>query len=302
MTKLPITVIMLTLNEEFNLPGAIESVKGWAEEIYVVDSCSIDRTVDIALEREIGIVQRPFTNYGDQWNWALEHLPIKTEWVLKLDADERISNELRNEIREVLSTETKEAAFVVPVRLWFMGKPMNPKILVERLWRKNKARFSDVIVNEHLIVDGETGSLQHFIEHHDSVDLHHWYDKQNRYTTMEAIMRVRGDSLSATPKLFGSSLERRMYLKKIFFRVPFHLQLMWLYDVFVRGAIRDGLLGLRWARLRIEYSRAIELKIKEIQITGRIPELPKAPRGDYDPRITESSLQKLVFSENHVSE
>ena len=302
MEKLPLTVIILTLNEEFNLPGAIESVKDWAEEIYVVDSCSSDRTVDIALEREIGIVQRPFTNYGDQWNWALEHLPIKTEWVMKLDADERISNELRDEIREVLSTETKEAAFVVPIRLWFMGKPMHPKIHVVRLWRNNRSRFSDVIVNEHLIVDGETGRLRHFIEHHDSADLHHWWDKQNRYSTMEAIMKVRGDALSVPPNIFGSSLERRMYLKKIFFSVPFHIHLQWLVEYFVRGAILDGRLGLTWIHLRIELSKMLKLKIKEMRMTGRIPKLPATACGDYDPRILESSLQKLVFSEDHVSE
>ena len=302
MEKLPLTVIILTLNEEFNLPGAIESVKEWAEEIFVVDSCSSDHTVDTALEHGVGIVQRPFTNYGDQWNWALDNLPIKTEWVLKLDADERVSNELRDEIRASLLTDPEEAAFVVSVRLWFMGKPMHPKVNVVRLWRNTKARFSDVIVNEHLIVDGETGRLRHCIEHHDSVDLHHWWDKQNRYTTMEAIMRVRGDALATTPKFFGSALERRMFLKKIFFNIPFHLQLQWLYEVIVRGAIRDGLLGLRWARLRIEVSRAVELKIKEMETTGRAPELPRARRGDYDPRISESRLQKLVFSENSMSD
>ncbi|MBN2294579.1 MAG: glycosyltransferase family 2 protein [Pirellulales bacterium] len=302
MAKLPITVIILTLNEEFNLPGAIESVKGWAEEVFVVDSCSTDRTVDIALEHGVGIVQRPFTNYSDQWNWAIDNLPIKTEWMMKLDADERVNNELKEEICEVLSTDPEEAAFVIPVRNWFMGKPIHTKVYVVRLWRKNKSRFSDVIVNEHLIVDGITGRLQCHIEHHDSPDLHHWCEKQNRYTTMEAIMRVRGDAMATTPKFFGSPLERRMYLKKIFFSVPFRYQLQWIYEIFVRGAWRDGFRGLTCARGEIVKLRMIELKVKEIKTTGRIPEEPKAPHGDYDPRILASDLQKLVFSDNRLSD
>ena len=300
--KLPITVIMLTLNEEFNLPGAIENVKDWAEAVFIVDSCSTDRTVDIALEHDVDIVQRPFTDFGDQWNFALEKLPIKTPWTFKLDPDERLTTELKDETRDLIKNGPDCCGYEMDRRLWFMGKPLHVLAPVLRLWKTGKCRFSDVIVNEHPLIDGPVEKLKEILEHFDSSDLHHWYDKQNRYTTMEAIMRVQGDAMAATPKFFGSPLERRMYLKKIFFSVPFHLQLQWLYEVFIRGAIRDGLLGLRWVRLRIEYSRAIELKAIEMKVTGHIPELPKAPRGDYDPRIMESSLQKLVFPENHVSE
>ena len=103
MCKLPITVIMLTLNEEYNLLGAIESIKDWAEDIFIVDSCSTDRTVDIALEHGVQIVQQPFTNFGDQWNFALERLPIKTSWTFKLDPDERLSTNLIDEIQELFN-------------------------------------------------------------------------------------------------------------------------------------------------------------------------------------------------------
>lgn len=300
--RVPVSVIIMTLNEEENLPGAIQSVKGWAEDLFMVDSCSTDRSVDIAIEHGVGIVQRPFTNYGDQWNWALERLPIKTPWVLKLDADERVSAELKEEIEAVLSNELEEHAFVIPVRVWFMGKPMHPKIHVVRLWRTGTCRFSDVIVNEHPIVNGPIGKLKGIFEHFDSPNLHHWYDKQNRYTTMEAIMRVKGESPAAEPKLFGNRLKRRMLFKKLFFCVPFRYQLQWLHEVIVRGAWRDGSVGLAWARLRIELRRSIELKVKEMRATGNIPELPRPARGDFDSRVLSSSLQKFVAiegKENH---
>lgn len=298
MKKLPITVILLTLNEEFNLPGAIESVKDWAEEIFIVDSCSTDRTVDIALERGVGIVQRPFTNFGDQWNFALDKLPIKTPWTFKLDPDERLSDELKDEIRELIESKPECCGYSMNRRLWFMGKPLHVLAPVLRLWMTGKCRFSDVIVNEHPIIDGNIGRLKGILEHLDSPDLHHWWDKQNRYTTMEAIMRIKGDALAAKPKLFGSPLERRMMLKKIFYRVPFRYRIQWLYEAFVRGAIWDGAVGRAWIHLRIEVMRAVEFKAQEMRITGNIPEIPRAPKGDFDQRVLMSPLQKAVSEAN----
>lgn len=82
MTPLPLTVISLTINEGFHLPGVIESVDGWASEYFIVDSLSTDQTVDIALEGGAKVVQRPFTDVGNQWNISLDRLPIKTPWTL----------------------------------------------------------------------------------------------------------------------------------------------------------------------------------------------------------------------------
>lgn len=294
MKKLPITVIMLTLNEEFHLPDAIENVKDWADEIFIVDSCSTDHTVDIALENGIGIVQRPFTNFGDQWNFALEKLPIKTPWTFKLDPDERLTPELKDEIRNLINDGPDCCGYEMVRRLWFMGKPLHVLAPVLRLWKTGKCKFSDVLVNEHPLVDGSVGKLHKIMEHFDSPDLHHWWDKQNRYSTMEAIMRVRGDALSVTPKIFGTPLERRMYLKKVFFSVPFRYQLQWIHELIVRGTWRDGFRGLTWVRLRVEGRRMRELKAIEMKTTSRIPEIPKAPCGDYDPRVIASPLQQSV--------
>ena len=294
MNPLPITVIMLTLNEEFHLPGAIENVRDWAEDIFIVDSCSTDRTVDIALENGVGIVQRPFTNFGDQWNFALGNLPLKTPWTFKLDPDERLTPELKDEIRELLKSEPECSGYSMDRRLWFMGKPLHVLAPVLRLWRTGKCRFSDVIVNEHPLIDGPVGKLKGILEHFDSPDLNHWYDKQNRYSTMEAIAMVKGSALAATPRFFGSTLERRMFFKKIFFKVPFRYQIQWLHEVFGRGAWRDGRIGLAWARLRVEVRRMRALKAKEMRLTGVIPQVPKVPAGDFDPRVLNSPLQKQL--------
>ncbi|TET72649.1 MAG: hypothetical protein E3J56_05020 [Candidatus Aminicenantes bacterium] len=104
-------------------------------------------------------------------------------------------------------------------------------------------------------------------------------------------MRIRGDSLAAKPEFFGSTLERIMFLKKIFFRIPFRYQFQLIYELFSRGAWRDGSVGLAWARLRVEVWRMIELKKKEIILTGSEPEIPKPPKGNFDSRLQSSDLQ-----------
>ena len=273
---------------------------GWAEEIFIVDSLSTDRTVDIALKRGINIIQRPFTYFGDQWNFALENLPIKTPWTFKLDPDERLTEDLKEEIHLLLQGEPKHNGYSMDRRLWFMGKPLHVLAPVLRLWRTGSCRFSDVIVNEHPKIDGTVGKLESILEHHDSRDLHHWWDKQNLYTTMRAIEYARGLELSAEPKLFGTSLERRMFFIKTFFRIPFRFQFQWLYELFVRGAWRSGRVGFTWAKLRVEIRRMCELKEREMRHTGRIPEIPKAPCGDYDLRILESSLHREIFFNNQT--
>jgi glycosyltransferase involved in cell wall biosynthesis len=295
-TPLPVTVIMLTLNEEFNLPGAIENVKGWAEDIFIVDSLSTDRTVDIALAHSAKVVQRPFTNFGDQWNFALDNLPIGTPWTLKLDPDERLSDELKDSISKVVTEAHKFEAYDMIRRLWFMGKPLHVKQPVLRLWKTGKCRFSDVLVNEHPLIEGKIGRLCGLMEHYDSRDLHHWADKQNRYTTMLAIQKARGDKLSANPRLFGNALERRMFLIRLFFKLPLRYQLQMIHELLGRGAWRDGKLGWDWSRLRVESRRLRELKEREMKITGRIPELPKASHGDYDARVLDSTFQKMLVS------
>ena len=97
-TPLPLAVIMITLNEEYHLKEAIENVKPWASEIFILDSCSTDRTVDIALDQGVNIAQRRFTNFGDQWNFAIENFPVSVPWTMKLDPDERVTPELVEEM------------------------------------------------------------------------------------------------------------------------------------------------------------------------------------------------------------
>jgi glycosyltransferase involved in cell wall biosynthesis len=298
MKKLPITIIMLTINEEYYLPGAIENVKPWAEDIFILDSLSNDRTIDIALEQGINIVQRPFTNFGDQWNFALKCLPIKSPWIMKLDPDERVTAKLVEEMGCVTQLERPCNGYYIPRRLWFMGKPLHVCFDVLRLWKTGEGRFSDVLVNEHPIINGTVGRLKGIIDHYDSPNLHHWLEKQNRYSTMEAIMVVKDDAFPVEPKFFGNTLQRRMFFKKVFSKIPFRFLLLYLYYLLYCGLWRDGRLGSSWAHLRSEVMRNRELKAREMELTGEIAKIPKAAHGHFDPRIISTSLQKRILSDS----
>ena len=187
----PVAVVMISLNEVHNMEAVLRNLKGWAQEVFMVDSYSTDSTVDIALRHGVHVVQRAFNGFGDQWNFALRELPIVAPWTMKLDPDERISEPLKAEI-VTATTANNVDGFTCPIRLLFMGRALPVRLRLTRLWRTGSARFSDVEANEHAHIDGRVRSLQSDIEHQDSPDLDHWLDKQNKYTTAEAVASFQG--------------------------------------------------------------------------------------------------------------
>jgi glycosyltransferase involved in cell wall biosynthesis len=281
---LPLAVVMISFNEQHNMNEVLANISGWAQEVFLVDSYSSDRTVDIALARGVTVVQRRFRGFGDQWNYAVQELPIQSPWTMKLDPDERITPELKASI-ETAIRHGEADALVIRRRLWFMGRPLPVRQDILRLWRTGTCRFSEVTVNEHPLVRGRSITLQGELEHHDSPSLHHWYDKQNRYSTAEAIATYRGSSLAASPKLFGSALERRMWIKKFYGRIPFRHFLVHLYCLLWLGAWRAGPSGRIWARMRGEVYRMREYKLIEMVWRGQATTPPTLQLGAADPRV-----------------
>jgi hypothetical protein len=266
----PVAVVMISLNEGHNMDAVCANVCGWAEQVFLVDSYSRDDTVEIALKYGVHVVQRAFRGFGDQWEFATNKLPITAQWTMKVDPDERLSDSTKQSLDRFFET-TNCVAGRVGLRLYFMGRPVGSILRLVRVWRTGKGRWSPVGVNEHLLVDGPTCDVDCELEHHDSPDLDHWVEKQNRYTTAEALMMRDGASLAATPRLLGSWLERRMWLKKHFWKVPLRFTLLFLYNYVWIGAWKAGWPGYAWARLRSDVMRMIEYKRKEMEITGRRP-------------------------------
>jgi glycosyltransferase involved in cell wall biosynthesis len=283
----PIAVIMISLNEGHNMQDVLENLKGWAQEVFLVDSYSRDDTVDTALIYGVHIVQRRFRGFGDQWNFALNELPVTAPWTMKLDPDERLTNELKKNISKAISENSSEG-FSFLRRLWFMGKPLPINQEIVRIWKTGQCKFTDVAVNEHPLVDGSISHVKGILEHHDSPDLHHWVEKQNRYTTAEAISRYRNDPFAFTPKLFGTSFERRMWFKKNFVRFPFRYQIQYFMNLLRVQPWKSGYAGIEWARQRVWVWRMREAKFREMQTIGKEIELSKPILGKPHPRVFQS--------------
>lgn len=280
----PIAVVMISLNEGHNMAAVLDNLKGWAHEVFLVDSYSTDETLDIALAAGVHVVQRSFSGFGNQWNFALDQLPITAPWTMKLDPDERIDDQLKHEIEHAVVRNDIDG-LEMERRLWFMSKPLPIRHLLVRAWRTGRCRFTDVKVNEHPLVEGKIGRVSGNLEHHDSPDLEHWLDKQNKYTTAEAISTYRGQRFAVEPRLFGSGLQRRMWIKKHYMKFPFRYVAMFLYHYLVMGAWRAGWVGYAWSRLRCDVYRLWEYKLKEIRITGRLPLKRPGGVGEPDQRV-----------------
>jgi glycosyltransferase involved in cell wall biosynthesis len=283
---LPIAIVMISLNEAHNMPCILENIKDFATEIFLIDSYSTDETVNIALKYGVYVVQRKFRGFGDQWNFAMSELPITAPWTMKLDPDERLTDELKQSICEIIKKNSANA-FTVRRRLWFMSQPLPVIQTILRGWKTGSCRFSDVLVNEHPLVEHQAVNAVGFLEHHDSPDLHHWVEKQNRYTTAEAIIRFRKLPMAANPKLFGTKFERRIWLKKFFFRIPFRYSLYFFYNLIVVRVWSTGSAGFAWARLRVWVRRMIEDKLNEMKISEQEITLPSAKLGVPNPHVVQ---------------
>lgn len=280
----PVAVLMISLNEAHNMDAVLENLKGWAQEVFLVDSFSRDDTVEIALRHGVHVVQRPFRGFGDQWNFALRKLPITAPFTMKLDPDERLSDALKKDITAATGRGSWDG-LRIQRRWWFMGQPLPITESILRLWKTGTCHFSDVSVNEHPIVEGTIEDVHSDLEHLDSPDLDHWFEKQNRYSTAEAINAYRQTPLAVKPALFGSTLQRRMWLKKSLRKVPLHHHLLFFYYWLWRGLWRAGRVGYISARLWSDVWRIREFKRYEMELTGKLPAQRVYGNGAPNPRV-----------------
>lgn len=280
----PVAVVMLSLNEAHNMEGVLDNLTGWAQEVFVVDSYSQDRTVDIALRYGVHVVQRRFRGFGDQWNFALRELPISAPWTMKLDPDERLSDELKTNLQLAMSVG-RANGLTVDRRLWFMGRGLPVTQSILRAWRTGRCRFTDVAVNEHPVVQGRVSHVVGQLEHHDSPNLEHWLNKQNKYTTAEALWGWKGRALADEAKLFGTRLQQRMWLKRHYEKFPLRYTATFLYHYLVLGAWRAGRVGWIWSHLRTEVYRLTSYKRYEMRLTGVVPSSEGVDLGPTDPRV-----------------
>ncbi len=256
-----ISVVMITLNEVHNLDRIINNLKSWVNEVFILDSYSTDGTLEKAKRMGCSVYQRKFTNFGDQWNYAIDNLPLKTKWVMKVDPDEELSEDLKINIVNEIKKDNFEAIQISRV-LYFMNEPLNVSHKLIRVWKNGHCKFSEVKVNEHPIIDGRIIYIKGDLLHHDSFNIEHWINKQNKYTSLEAEIYLNNLNFADQPILLGTKFQRRMWLKKNFYKIPFRYVLLFLYFYLILGSYKSKN-GYIWAKLKTEFTRIIEIKIKE---------------------------------------
>lgn len=266
-----ISVLILTRNEEHDLPGALASVS-WSNDIHVLDSHSTDATIALAQAAGARVTQRPFDNYATHRNFGFT-LPFKYPWLLILDADERPTPALSAEMQQrVASASPATSGFRLRRRdflfnTWLKHAQLTP--LYIRLVRPERSRWTRSI-NEVLEVDGPILDLQEPLDHFPfSKGIAHWVDKHNRYSSMEAQL-IHSQSGLQNPSLRTALRDpdfhtRRLHQKALFYKLPGRPLLKWGYMMFIRGALLDGPAGVAYASLQSFYEYLIVLKTKELQ-------------------------------------
>ena len=271
--SVPVSVLVPTLDEELNLPECLDSV-AWADEVFVVDSYSHDRTLEIAHGRGARVVQHPFESYSRQKNWALDTLPFRNEWVLIVDADERVTPELRCEIASILPTAGC-AGYYLNRRVVFLGRWIRhagwyPNWNL-RLFRHRLGRYDGREVHEHVVIDGPVGYLRNDLLHLDRRGLEAFVARHNRYSTLEAAARFKAerdapDRARLPVGLLASPVQRKRFVReRIWPRVPAKPLALFVYMYVLRRGFLDGRAGLALCVFHAFQEFMVGLKLAELR-------------------------------------
>lgn len=268
-----LAVIILTQDEELNLPASLASLAGLAAEIWVVDSGSTDRTLEIAEAAGCRVAQHPFEHYAAQRNWAFDELPITAPWTLCLDADERLTPELAREIAPIVAGEGGDTAgYMMSRRTIFMGRWLRhggqyPAWHL-RLFRTGQGRCEDRLYDQHFIVHGPIGRLRGDLIDTLTSDLTTWTARHNRWASLEAqeLLSDGSNSSQIDARLAGSAIERKRFLRRFYSSLPLFLRpfLLFVFDYIFRLGFLDGVQGLIFHTLqRFWFRFLIDAKLYE---------------------------------------
>ena len=267
VARVPVSVMIFTLDEEVHLPSCLDAL-AWCDDVIVVDSFSSDATEAIARARGARFIQRRFDGFGTQRNWAIEHGAPAHEWILVLDADERVTPELTREMATVLAEPLDGVgAFRLRRRFYMWGRWLRYSSLypnwVVRLVHRDRVRYVNRGHAETQEVTGEVRELRHDLIDENLKGIDEWFGRQSRYARKEAEhelaeeRRVRfrwSDLLSSDP------LVRRAALKRLSWRVPGRPLLYFLYAYVVRRGFLDGRDGLMFCFMKAVYQSMIVIR------------------------------------------
>ncbi len=262
----PVSVMVFTLNEEIHLPSCLASL-AWCDDVIIVDSYSSDATESICRSAGVRFAQNTFTGFGDQRNWALQHASPRHDWVLILDADERVTPELVSELRALIpSVGADIGAFRIRRRFHLWGRWLRHSSLyptwVVRLVHRDRVRYINRGHAETQEVQGRIADLANDLIDENLKGLDDWFDRQNRYAAKDAAYELAAER-SALPwrrGLFGGALERRALLKRLAARAPARPLLYFIYSYVLRCGFLDGRDGLQFCLMKALYQRMVQIR------------------------------------------
>lgn len=270
-----VSVVVLTHNEAANIGSCLESLRGLESEVFVVDSGSADGTPDIARRHGATVVEHAFADYATQRNWAIDNLPMRTGWELHLDADERLTDGLRQEIRNTVADAPPGIdGYLVRRRTVFMGRAIlhggHYPVYHLRLFRRGRARCEARLYDQHFVAAGRVERLRGDLIDTITPSLETWMHRHIRWADLEARQHFsNGQGDEVTPRLAGTPIERRRWLKKnVYGRLPLFVRptIYFAYRYFLRLGFLDGREGLIFHFLQGFWFRfLIDARIHELR-------------------------------------
>lgn len=273
-----ITAIILTKNEEKNLPDCLRSIQGFCRRAVVIDCGSTDRTVDIAREMGADVYFHEFEYYARQFNWAIDNCDITTEWTFRLDADERVTPQLARECEAILS-DGRANGVTMEATYFFMGRAINHGLSKKRklmIFRTGVGRIEDRRRDAHTVLSrGESVTAKNRFLHHDFKDLSSYINRYNWYATREMLDYVEFTEGGDTDVNTDEAIRRQRKKKfGLYYRAPMFLRarLWFIYNYIFRLGFLDGREGYIYHYLECDWYRTlVDAKIKEYQLTGVKP-------------------------------
>lgn len=271
------SVVVLTYNEEKNISDCLESIKDLGCEIFIVDSYSSDRTLDIASQYTENIFQHEFKNYSSQRNWAQDNLPINTDWVFHLDADERATPELINELRDLSpSFLNKTDGLMISRRLIFWNKWIRhgqqyPAYHL-RIFKKNAGRCEDRLYDQHFYTRGNISILKSDLINIITPDLNDWLSKHIKWSGQEASEILSQHNLNNSHIITGNNkgnpIEKKRWLREQYYKLPlfFRPLIYFFYRYFLCLGFLDGKEGMVYHFLQgLLFRFLVDAKIYQIR-------------------------------------
>lgn len=275
-----ITAIILTKNEEVNIERCINSIKGLADRIVVVDSGSTDKTADLARNLGAEIYEHPFKHYAAQFNWALDNVDIKTKWVYRIDADEVVTPELKEEIISECKKHHDDDvnAFLMKHKLYFLGRFLThggvyPFVKIT-VFKPEYADFEDRAMGEHVVVhEGKTAEFKNDCLHYDCKSLTAFVDKHNSYATREVIdYYERKNRINDQAGLYDEAEKTKKIRDSFYYKLPMFLRarLYFWYRYYFKLGFLDGKPGKIYAYIQAYmYRYIIDAKIYEKELVEK---------------------------------